>query len=99
MRSSIWFGFCSRGPRKPLPVCPLCATIVLPPSCIATEREYARPLYLDSLAADFPGLAIIGAHPSWPWHEEMIASMQHKANVFNDLSAWVPKRMAETLLR
>jgi hypothetical protein len=25
--------------------------------------------------------------------------MQHKTNVFNDLSGWVPKRIPETLLR
>jgi predicted TIM-barrel fold metal-dependent hydrolase len=29
----------------------------------------------------------------------MIATMQHKTNVFNDLSGWVPKRIPETLLR
>jgi predicted TIM-barrel fold metal-dependent hydrolase len=52
------------------------------------EMDYTRPIYLDSLAADFPALTIIGAHPSWPWHEEMIASMQHKTNIFNDLSGW-----------
>ena len=52
------------------------------------KLDYTRPIYLDSLAADFPGLTIIGAHPSWPWHEEMLAVMQHKTNIYNDLSGW-----------
>src|SRR6266849_5033527 len=32
-----------------------------------------------------------------PGPEEMIAVMGHKANVFNDLSGWVPKRSLKTL--
>ena len=76
---------------------------------LAWDAETATglpPLGNDYIAAivqrypqQFIGFAIIGAHPSWPWHEEMIATMQHKTNVFNDLSGWVPKRIPETLLR
>jgi predicted TIM-barrel fold metal-dependent hydrolase len=69
------------------------------PGGMGIKLDHTRPIYLDSLAADFPGLTIIGAHPSWPWHEEMIASMQHKTNVFNDLSGWSPKYIPESLLR
>jgi len=28
------------------------------------KLDYTRPIHLDSLVADFPGLIIIGAHPS-----------------------------------
>ena len=69
------------------------------PGGMGIKLDYTRPIYLDSLAADFPGLTIIGAHPSWPWHEEMIAAMQHKTNLFNDLSGWSPKFIPEALLR
>lgn len=69
------------------------------PGGMGIKMDYTRPIYLDSLAADFPGLTIIGAHPSWPWHEEMLAAMQHKTNLYNDLSGWVPKRIPEVLLR
>jgi predicted TIM-barrel fold metal-dependent hydrolase len=69
------------------------------PGGMGIKMDYTRPIYLDSLAADFPGLTIIGAHPSWPWHEEMLAAMQHKTNLYNDLSGWVPKRIPEALLR
>lgn len=63
------------------------------------KLEYSRPIHLDSLAAEFPELTIIGAHPSWPWEQEMIAILQHKPNVYNDLSGWSPKRIPPALLR
>ena len=62
------------------------------------DKSNTHPIYLDSLAADFPELTIIGAHPSWPWHEEMIAAMLHKTNIYNDLSGWSPKYIPESLL-
>jgi len=63
------------------------------------KLDYTRPIWLDHVAADFPELAIVGAHPSWPWHEEMLAIVQHKANVYNDLSGWSPKYIPPSLLR
>jgi uncharacterized protein len=62
------------------------------------KLDYTRPIYLDSLAADFPELTIIGAHPSWPWEQEMIAILQHKPNVYNDLSGWSPRYIPPALL-
>ncbi len=61
--------------------------------------EYSRPIHLDTLAAEFPDLTIIGAHPSWPWEQEMIAILQHKPNVYNDLSGWLPKYIPPALLQ
>ena len=63
------------------------------------KLDHTRPIYLDSLAADFPNLTIIGAHPSWPWEQEMIAILQHKPNVYNDLSGWSPKYIPPALLK
>ncbi len=63
------------------------------------KLDYTRPIHLDSLATDIPSLTIIGAHPSWPWEQEMIAILQHKPNVYNDLSGWSPKYIPEALLR
>src|SRR5438094_3899540 len=60
---------------------------------------YSRPILLDDVAADFPGLTIIAAHPSWPWQDEMLAVAQHKANVYLDLSGWSPKRWSADLAR
>ena len=61
--------------------------------------KFCRPIYLDDIAAGFPELTIIAIHPSWPWHNEMIAVLLHKGNVYNDLSGWAPKYFPETLKR
>jgi predicted TIM-barrel fold metal-dependent hydrolase len=68
--------------------------------------DYTRPIYLDHLAADFPNLTIIAAHPSWPWADECLAVARHKSNVFLDLSGYSPKyippqyvQFANTLLQ
>ena len=60
---------------------------------------YSRPIFLDDVAADFPELTIVGAHPSWPWQDEMLAVAQHKTNVYIDLSGWSPKRWSPELTR
>jgi hypothetical protein len=61
------------------------------PGGMGIKMDYTRPIYLDAVAADFPELTIIGAHPAWPWHEEMLAIIGHKSNVFMDLSGWLPR--------
>jgi len=64
------------------------------------KLDYARPIpYLDDLAARFPDLTIIGAHPAWPWADELLAVTQHKANVWMDLSGWSPKYFPESVVR
>jgi len=61
--------------------------------------KFGRPIYLDDVAADFPELTIIMIHPAWPWVDEQIAILLHKANVFADLSGWAPKYFPEALKR
>ncbi len=54
--------------------------------------KYCRPIpHIDDIAADFPGLKIIMAHPAWPWIDEQLAILVHKPNVFMDLSGWSPR--------
>lgn len=69
------------------------------PGGMGIRLKYCQPMVLDDLAADFPGLTIIACHPSWPWQEEMIAVLLHKANVYNELSGWSPKYFTESLRR
>ncbi|MEU7870388.1 amidohydrolase family protein [Dactylosporangium sp. NPDC049140] len=52
---------------------------------------YSNPMLLDAVAADFPELTIVLAHPSFPWQDEALAVATHKANVYIDLSGWAPK--------
>ena len=35
--------------------------------------KYANPIYLDDVAADFPDMPIIMAHPSLPWQDEALS--------------------------
>ncbi|ANY08904.1 amidohydrolase family protein [Pseudonocardia sp. HH130630-07] len=70
------------------------------------KLRYSNPMLLDDVAADFPDLTIVMAHPSVPWQDEAISIATHKANVFVDLSGWRPKyfppqlvRAADTVLR
>ncbi len=64
------------------------------------HMKYGRPFpAIDDVAAEFPTLTIIAAHPGWPWHEELVAIARHKGNVYVDLSGWSPKYIPETTLR
>ena len=63
------------------------------------KLAWSRPLYLDGVAADFPDLQIVMAHPAWPWQDEQLAVALHKPNTWIDLSGWSPKRFAPELVR
>ena len=64
------------------------------PGGMGVKLKYANPIHLDDVAADFPELTIICAHPSWPWESEALAVALHKPNVYIDLSGWAPKYMS-----
>jgi predicted TIM-barrel fold metal-dependent hydrolase len=61
--------------------------------------KYSNPMAVDDVAADFPGMRIILAHPSFPWQEEALAIAVHKPNVYIDLSGWSPKYFPEILIQ
>ncbi len=61
------------------------------PGGMGAKIRHAHPSAIDELAADFPNLTIVAAHPAWPWVDEMIAVALHKGNVFWELSGWAPK--------
>jgi predicted TIM-barrel fold metal-dependent hydrolase len=61
------------------------------PGGMGAKIRHAHPSAIDELAADFPNLTIVAAHPGWPWVEEMTAVALHKGNVFWELSGWAPK--------
>ena len=64
------------------------------------KLKYSRPIpYIDDVAADFPELNIIMAHPSWPWQDEQLAMLVHKPNVYMDLSGWSPKYFQPSLVQ
>ena len=61
--------------------------------------KYSNPMCLDDVAADFPELPIVLAHPSFPWQDEAISICLHKANVWIDLSGWSPKYFPPQLVQ
>ncbi len=61
--------------------------------------KYANPIHLDDVAADFPDMTVIIAHPSWPWQDEALSVCLHKPNVYIDLSGWSPKYFPPQLVR
>ena len=61
--------------------------------------KYSNPMFLDDVAADFPDMKIVLAHPSFPWQEEALSVATHKPNVYIDMSGWSPKYFPEILVR
>ena len=61
--------------------------------------KYSNPMCIDDVAADFPELKIVLAHPSFPWQDEAISVCLHKANVWIDLSGWSPKYFPPQLVQ
>jgi predicted TIM-barrel fold metal-dependent hydrolase len=60
--------------------------------------EQARPIHIDRVAAEHPGLRIILAHSGALWLDEAIAIAVHKSNVHLCLSGISPKTMGSELL-
>jgi uncharacterized protein len=63
------------------------------------KLRLSNPMLIDDVAADFPGMPVILAHPSVPWQDEAISIATHKANVYIDLSGWSPKYFPPQLVR
>jgi uncharacterized protein len=60
-------------------------------------NEHAHPRHVDIVAARFPDLNILAARPAYPWQEEMIAVLLHKANVQYEVHGWSPKYLSDSL--
>jgi predicted TIM-barrel fold metal-dependent hydrolase len=61
--------------------------------------KYSNPMHLDDVAADFPELQVVLAHPSFPWQDEAISVCLHKENVWIDLSGWSPRYFSPQLVQ
>ncbi|RNL87034.1 amidohydrolase [Halostreptopolyspora alba] len=61
--------------------------------------KYSNPLHVDDVAADFPELDIILAHPSFPWQDEALSIATHKPRVHIDLSGWSPRYFPPQLVQ
>jgi uncharacterized protein len=61
--------------------------------------KYSHPMLLDDVAADFPDMPLVLAHPSFPWQEEALSVATHKPQVYIDLSGWSPKYFPPILVQ
>jgi predicted TIM-barrel fold metal-dependent hydrolase len=59
--------------------------------------EDGHPRHIDRVAARFPELKILAGRPAWPWQDDMIAVLLHKANVHYELHGWSPKYFTAAL--
>ena len=70
------------------------------PGGSGAKLKYGKPIpHLDDIAADFPELTIVLAHPSFPWQDEALSVAVHKSNVFIDLSGWAPRYFPPQLVQ
>jgi len=66
---------------------------------MGAKTRHAHPSSIDALAADFPDLTIIMAHPGYPWIDETTVVALHKGNVFWEMSGWAPKYLPPSIVR
>lgn len=69
------------------------------PGGAGLRLKYSNPMLIDDVAADFPDMPIILAHPSFPWQDEALAVATHKPQVYIDLSGWSPKYFPANLVQ
>jgi predicted TIM-barrel fold metal-dependent hydrolase len=69
------------------------------PGGMGAKTRHAHPSAIDTLAADFPTLNIIMAHPGYPWIDETTVVALHKGNVYWEMSGWAPKYLPQQIIR
>lgn len=67
------------------------------PGGLGQILDHGHPRHIDDVAARFPELRILAARPAYPWQDEMIAILLHKANVSYELHGWSPRRYSPAL--
>lgn len=62
------------------------------------DNNLMRPVYLDTIAREFPDLTIIGAHLGNPWYDEATMSCRWNPNLYFDLSGSTLKKKTPEFL-
>lgn len=90
--------------RKMYPLYALCEGLGVPVTMQighvleAMPSEHGRPMQLDRIACDFPGLTLVGTHTGYPWVEEALAVATKWPNVYVSTSAWLPRYLSPALV-
>ena len=53
--------------------------------------DYGRPVFVDEVACDFPGLTIVLNHCGWPWVNESVAIARKHSTVYLEIGGIAPK--------
>ena len=61
------------------------------------QIDHGHPRHIDAVAARHPELKILAARPAYPWQDEMLAVLAHKANVSYELHGWGPRQFSPAL--
>lgn len=56
--------------------------------------DYGRPIHLDQVACDFPGLVLVANHGGWPWVTELVAVAWKHPTVYIEIGAISPRYIA-----
>ena len=54
---------------------------------VHSKMEFGRPVLLDEVARELPGLKLVIAHMGYPWVEECVVMLGKHPNLFADISA------------
>ncbi len=57
----------------------------------ASKMEFARPLLLDEVAREFPGLRVVVAHMGYPWVDETVVLLGKHPHVYADVAGLLRK--------
>lgn len=57
--------------------------------------DYGRPIHLDEVACDFPGLVLVANHGGWPWVTELVAVAWKHPTVYIEIGAISPRYIAK----
>ena len=91
--------------RKMYPLYALCDRLGVPVTMQighvleAMPSEHGRPIQLDRIACDFPGLTLVGTHTGYPWVDEAVAVATKWPNVYLSISAWLPQYLHPSIVR
>ena len=53
--------------------------------------DFGRPIFIDEIACDFPGLNIVLNHSGWPWVNESVAIARKHPSVYLEIGGIAPK--------
>jgi predicted TIM-barrel fold metal-dependent hydrolase len=57
--------------------------------------DFGRPIHLDEVACDFPGLTLVANHGGWPWVTELVAIAWKHPSLYIEIGAISPRYIAK----